>query len=66
MPKRPAQSDDPVESARHVLDQIIAKLDPDSLTGQSPKGKSHSRPRLRLRKAKQPTKTTSKPERSSY
>jgi hypothetical protein len=30
MPKRSSKSDDPIESAKNVLDQIIAKHDPES------------------------------------
>jgi hypothetical protein len=34
MPKRSSKSTDPIKSAKRVLDEIIAKHDPDSLTIQ--------------------------------
>ena len=32
MPKRSSKSTDPIKSAKRVLDEIIAKHDPDSIT----------------------------------
>ncbi len=44
MPKRSSKSSDPIDSAKHVLDQIIAKHDPESLAAEKAKKESQKNP----------------------